>query len=93
MIKKSPILKDVIKANPELYDFEETAEAKMNILALWVYFERSKGEKSFFHPFFAVVEHSYSILDWTVDDLAMLKDEYFLARAKYFQSAMEDHWA
>ena len=68
MIKKSP-LQDIIKANPELYDAEENAEANMNILALWVYFEKNKGEKSFYYPFFAIVEQSTSIIDWSLNDL------------------------
>ncbi len=83
MIKKSN-LSDIIKANPGIYDMDENAEANFNILALFIYFEKCKGEKSFYHPYFNLVESSTTILDWTENDLLLLKDEYMLGHAKSF---------
>jgi len=37
---------------PELFDEEKCGDADFNILALYLMFEKLKGDKSFWHPYF-----------------------------------------
>jgi hypothetical protein len=62
-------LKDIIKSKPEQFNLEYNAEADYNKLALFILFERLKGDKSFYHPMFAMNEEITTILEWDKSEL------------------------
>lgn len=63
---------------PELFDEEKCGDADFNILAIYLMAEKLKGEESFWAPYFAINERSYTLLDWTSEDLAKLEDPYII---------------
>ncbi|EGR31971.1 SET domain protein [Ichthyophthirius multifiliis] len=68
-------LKDIINENPSLFDEEENAEAEFNIIAMYVIHEKLKGEKSFYKPYFDTIQRSYTMYDWTIEEVKLTESE------------------
>jgi hypothetical protein len=63
-------LKDLYNANAHMFDATQNPDAEINVLAIFVLYEKLKGENSFFHPYLNLVENSYTLFDWTKFDVA-----------------------
>jgi protein-histidine N-methyltransferase len=51
-------------------------------LTLYIMYERSKGESSFYHPFLRILPQPGSIAHWSDSELSELQDEALHVRAK-----------
>ena len=64
----SEIFKD--KQHLELFDDKDAGDAEFNVFAAFLIFEKLKGEKSFFKPYFDTIQRSYTMYDWTEEEVA-----------------------
>ena len=65
----SEIFKD--RANVELFDDKRAGDAEFNVFAAFLIFEKLKGEESFFKPYFDTIIRSYTMYDWTEEEVAI----------------------
>ena len=68
-------LKPILKRFKHLYNMDHSEDAEFNILALFILREKILGEKSFWKPYLDTIDRSYTMMDWTSEDLAMIEDE------------------
>lgn len=77
-------LKEIFTAYPHLYDSDTNAESEYNKLALFVFAELLKGEKSFYHHFFKATPTCDTIIEWSREELEALGDPYILNNGLQF---------
>ncbi|EWS71999.1 RuBisCO LSMT substrate-binding protein (macronuclear) [Tetrahymena thermophila SB210] len=85
-------LEEVLEKFPELFDEEKCGDADFNILALYLMYEKLKGEQSFWHPYFELNQKSYTLLDWSTEELAQFEDSYILQELQSLKNEMEKQW-
>ena len=51
------------------------------MLAVFVMFEKERGEESFWHPYLAMLPWPCSVADWSTKELAELQDRHLLQQA------------
>ena len=71
---KNGELKEIINKYPDLFDEEENDDAEFSILTLFVLREKMLGEDSFWKPYLDTIDRSYTMLDWTEEDLSHIED-------------------
>lgn len=64
----SEIFKD--RDNSDLFNDKQAGDAEFNIIATYLIYEKLKGEESFFKPYFDIIERSYTMYDWTEEEVA-----------------------
>jgi hypothetical protein len=82
----------IIKKHEDFFDAEDDDDADFNKLALFVMYERNKGKQSFWHPFFDVIDSSYTQLEWKKPEIKLCQDEYQLKSVWEFRRGMEETW-
>ena len=80
---KLTILNEIFEKHPDLFDNDETEDADFNMLALFIFYEKLKNEKSFYFPMFEVTEQSFTMLDWTENEMQMLDDPCLISEVRY----------
>ena len=75
-----------------MFDPEDNDDADFNKLALFILWEKNKGKKSFWYPFFQVVEFSYTLYDWKKQEVKHCQDEWTLNSVTEFRKGMEQTW-
>jgi len=77
-VLKIPELAQIANDYPDFFlrTKENGDEADFNLLSLFVFWEKSKKEKSFYSPLFNAIERSYTLRDWTIEDLDELQDPF-----------------
>lgn len=58
-------LSQILKENPKLFCENHSGDAEFNILALFLLYERIKGEKSFYHPYLQMMQNVEAICEWS----------------------------
>ena len=73
-------LNPIFEENPKFFKSHE----RYADFLLWVYtlYEKLKGEKSFFYPYFQAVGNSEMLMDWSSAEKAELQDRFLLFEAK-----------
>lgn len=67
-----------------MFDEELCGDSDFNLLALFLMYEKIKGEKSFWSPYFQVIKKSYTLLDWKEEELDLLEDNYIKQEVIFF---------
>lgn len=62
-IKESE-LKIIIEENKSIFEQDENGDAEFNIIAMYIIYEKIKGENSFFKAYFDTISRSYTMYDW-----------------------------
>lgn len=61
-----------------MFDEKHTNDAEFNILAMFVFYEKLKGEKSFWFPYFSTITKQITLFEWMSKDLALIEDKQLL---------------
>lgn len=61
-------------------------------LAVFLMFERSKGNKSFWHPYLQVMNQSDLLYDWTDDQIDLCGDKTLNQLAFQYKAEIEQEW-
>ncbi|CAD8069199.1 unnamed protein product [Paramecium primaurelia] len=84
-------LSDMFKAHKPFFDDQITADAEFNCLALYIFYHKLQGEKSFWYPYLNVVEQ-HTMFEWRNRDLFNLQDQSLIDEFMYIQSEMDKSW-
>ena len=62
--KVHPVLADIIKANPACFDEKDNEDWEQLILALFIVYELTQGEKSYWLPYLRLMPDVAFITEW-----------------------------
>lgn len=89
IVKKSEI-NCIIQKHPEIYKAHYDAEYL--ILATFIFYERLKGEKSFWHPYFQIINFSDIPMLWNEDEIDELQDQILKKDIIHYRKEFDDEW-
>lgn len=88
-VRNSPVVK-VIDAHPEI--FKNHFDAEYLILIAFLWYEKMKGEKSFYHPYFEVINMSDLPIYWTEEEKNELQDATLIKEVNEYAHETEQEW-
>lgn len=88
-MRRSPI-NFIINNHPEVYKKHYDAEYLM--LATFVFYEVLKGEKSFWHPYFQIINFSDIPMLWKEDEMNELQDAILKKDIIHYRKEFDDEW-
>lgn len=74
------------------FNLEDNADGEFNVLAMFLLYEKCKGEKSFWHPYINSLGKSYTLFDWNKYDIKVAEDPLLQDEFKYYVDEMMDIW-
>lgn len=89
---KNSKLNNIINMNPDFFSEESAADADFNILSLFIFWEKLKGESSFYAPMFGVSPENNSLLSWSESEVDSLDDFIIKEQFIEFREDMELNW-
>jgi hypothetical protein len=82
-------LKFIIRENPLI--FKDNEDGEFNKISLFIYWEKIKGQESFYHPWFQMTPINYTINRWKNNDVNLFGDPYISMRNAEIREEM-DEW-
>ncbi|CAK77931.1 unnamed protein product (macronuclear) [Paramecium tetraurelia] len=82
----------VYDKHPELFDENETSDAEFNILIFYLFNEKKKGEKSFYHPYVQAIQSNNTLIDWSKEELNYIEDPIILDEFAIVREDLKDLW-
>ncbi|CAD8153535.1 unnamed protein product [Paramecium pentaurelia] len=82
----------VYDKHPELFDENETSDAEFNILIFYLFNEKKKGEKSFYHPYVQAIQSNNTLIDWTKEELNYIEDPIILDEFAIVREDLKELW-
>ncbi|EGR32186.1 SET domain protein [Ichthyophthirius multifiliis] len=89
-IKESE-LKQIYKENPDIFSEKRNYDGESDMVAAFLIYEKLKGEDSFYYPYFQTVEKSYTIYDWTIDEIQETENDEIISEFNQYCQNM-DEW-
>ena len=86
---KSPIA-HIVQKHPEV--FRQHYDSEYLMLASFVFHEFLKGEASFWHDYFAIINFSDIPMLWTEEEIDELQDQILKKDIKHYRDEFEDEW-
>jgi len=80
----------VFDAHPEF--FKTHKDAEYNTLIIYVMYEMSLGDKSFWHPYFEIISQPDLPMMWTDEELNELQDAVLIRQIKQYREEFEEEW-
>jgi hypothetical protein len=88
-----------LRENPAV--FKEHFDAEYMVLSIFIMYEIMKGtriinnteEKSYWHPYFQIIDPIDIPFDWSEEDLDQLEDKLLKAEALEYQQDVEEEWS
>lgn len=85
-----PELAKIIKENEATFSEKDCLENDIKKLTLWVMYEKNKGEKSFWFPYFDIIDESYTILSWTDQEMQQCDSDFVMKLGGEFKERVGD---